>query len=38
MRAIPLGSVRLDLGLCELARERLDLALIVGELEVHSYE
>ena len=33
--AVPLGRVRLDLGLRELARERLDLPLLGGELEVH---
>ena len=33
--AVPLGRVRLDLGLRELARERLDLPLVGGQLEVH---
>jgi len=34
--AIPLGGVRLDLGLCELVREPLDLTLLAGEVEVHG--
>ena len=34
--AVPLGCVRLDLGADELARERLDLLLLGGELEVHQ--
>ena len=34
--AIPLGGVRLDLGADEVARERLDLLLLGGELEVHQ--
>ena len=33
--AVPLGRVRLDLGRGELARERLNLPLVRGELEVH---
>ena len=33
--AIPLRRVRRDLRVRELARERLDLALLGGELEVH---
>ena len=33
--AVPLGRVRLDLGLREFARERLDLLLVCGEVEVH---
>ena len=33
--AIPLGRVRLDLRLGEVARERLDLPLLGAELEVH---
>ena len=33
---VPLGRVRLDLGLRELARERLDLLLVGGQLEVHA--
>ena len=33
--AIPGGRVRLDLGLRELARQRLDLALVGAEREVH---
>ena len=36
VRAIPLGRVRLDLGGGELARDRLDLALLRRELEVHA--
>ena len=36
MRAIPLGGVRLDLGVREVAGERLDLALLRRELEVHG--
>ena len=35
VRAVPGGGVRLDLGPGELARERLDLALLGRELEVH---
>ena len=34
--AVPLGCVRRDLGLRDLAGERLDLALLVGEGEVHD--
>ena len=34
--AVPLGRVRLDLGADEVARERLDLLLLGGELEVHQ--
>ncbi len=34
--AIPFRGVRLDLGLRELTRERLDLALLGRELELHS--
>ncbi len=33
---VPLGRVRLDLGLRELARERLDLLLVGAQLEVHA--
>jgi hypothetical protein len=33
---VPLGRVRLDLGLRELARERLDLLLVGAQLEVHG--
>ncbi len=33
--AVPGRRVRLDLGLREVAGERLDLALVVGQLEVH---
>lgn len=36
--AIPGGSVRLDLGPCEVAGKRLNLALVVGEREVHEGE
>ncbi len=36
MLAIPLGRVRLDLRPDEVARERLDLLLLGGELEVHQ--
>ncbi len=36
VRAIPVGGVRLDLGGGELARNRLDLALLRRELEVHA--
>ena len=36
VRAIPLGGVRLDLGAGEVARERLDLALLRRQLEVHG--
>ncbi len=36
VRAIPLGGVRLDLGPREVAGERLDLALLRRELEVHG--
>ena len=36
VRAIPLGGVRLDLGVREVAGERLDLALLRRELEVHA--
>jgi hypothetical protein len=35
VRAIPVGRVRLDLLVREVARKGLDLALICGELEVH---
>ena len=38
VRPVPLGRVRRDLGGGELARERLDLALIRRELEVHAAE
>ena len=38
VRPVPLGRVRGDLGGGELARERLDLALIRRELEVHAAE
>ena len=34
--AVPLGRVRLDLGADEVARERLDLLLLGGELEIHQ--
>ena len=34
--AVPLGRVRLDLGVRELARQRLDLPLVRGQLEVHA--
>ena len=34
--AIPVGRVRRDLRVRELPRERLDLALVVGEREVHG--
>ena len=34
--AVPLGGVRRDLGVGDLARERLDLALLVGQGEVHG--
>jgi hypothetical protein len=34
--AVPLGRVRLDLGVREVARQRLDLALLRAELEVHA--
>ena len=33
--AVPLGSVRLDLGRRKLSRQRLDLPLLGAELEVH---
>ena len=33
--AVPVRGVRRDLGVRELTRERLDLPLVVGELEVH---
>ena len=36
VRAIPFGGVRLDLGACELAGERLDLPLLGRQLEVHG--
>ena len=36
--AIPRGRVRNDLGLGDLARERLDLALVLAEREVHRAE
>jgi len=36
MFAIPFGRMRLDLGADEVARERLDLLLLGGELEVHQ--
>ena len=35
MLAVPVRGVRLDLGLRELPRQRLDLALVVTELELH---
>ena len=35
MLAIPLGRMRIDLGLREIARERLDLPLVLSEVEVH---
>ena len=34
--AVPLGCVRRDLRLRDLTGERLDLALLVGEREVHG--
>jgi hypothetical protein len=34
--AVPFGRVRLDLGGRNVARERLDLALLGGQLEVHG--
>ena len=37
MLAIPLGRVRRDLRIGELARERLDLALLPRQLEVHFW-
>ena len=33
---VPVGGVRLDLGLRELPRQRLDLPLLGGQLEVHG--
>src|SRR6267378_2927069 len=36
MGAVPVRGVRLDLGGCELLRERLDLALLRRQLEVHG--
>ena len=33
--AVPLGRVRLDLGLRELVRKRLDLLLLRAQIEVH---
>ena len=36
MRSIPLCRVRLDLGLREIPRERLDLSLLRRQLEVHG--
>ena len=34
--AVPRGGMRFDLGACEVAGERLDLALLRRELEVHG--
>src|SRR5262249_27940699 len=36
VRTVPVGRVRGDLGVRELARQRLDLALVGRELEVHA--
>ena len=36
--AVPLGGVRIDLGARELAGERLDLALLRPQLELHARE
>ena len=33
---VPLGCVRLDLGRAELPGDRLDVALVGGQLEVHG--
>ena len=36
MLAVPRARVRLDLGLRDVARERLDLPLVRGQGEVHQ--
>jgi hypothetical protein len=38
MLAVPLGGMRLDFRGRELARQRLDLPLVRGQLEVHAGE
>jgi hypothetical protein len=37
MLAVPRRGLRFDLGGRELARQRLDGALLLGELEVHRH-
>jgi hypothetical protein len=38
MRPVPGRRVRVDLGACEVACKRLNLSLILRELEVHLAE